>query len=128
VALLRGLGQKHGFEVAEMDAVNAEMVRQLAEQGAAIDAIETCTDVPSNGEAEAWNAWRGRRKPAPGMILKLRREWNVDWEGSFMIGDRDIDMQAAAAAGIAGHQFPGGNLLDFVRTRVAGTRRSSAVR
>jgi D-glycero-D-manno-heptose 1,7-bisphosphate phosphatase len=32
-----------------------------------------------------------------------------------MIGDQDTDMRAAAAAGVRGHLFPGGNLLEFVR-------------
>jgi D-glycero-D-manno-heptose 1,7-bisphosphate phosphatase len=37
-----------------------------------------------------------------------------------MIGDQPTDIAAAAAAGIPGHMFPGGNLLDFVRPILAG--------
>ena len=39
------------------------------------------------------------RKPAPGMILQAAQEWNVDLKLSYMIGDREVDMQAGKAAG-----------------------------
>jgi D-glycero-D-manno-heptose 1,7-bisphosphate phosphatase len=103
------------------------MQGELQRAGAHVDCFEYCPYHP-DGAVERYRHVSELRKPAPGMILKLRREWNVEWDGSFMIGDRDIDMQAAAAAGIPGHQFPGGNLLDFVRARVPEIQRSSAGR
>jgi histidinol phosphatase-like enzyme len=39
-----------------------------------------------------------------------------------MIGDQERDMQAAAAVGIAGHRFYGGNIAEFV-ARVLASRR-----
>ncbi|MBF0635170.1 MAG: HAD hydrolase-like protein, partial [Nitrospinae bacterium] len=42
----------------------------------------------------------GCRKPAPGMILQAVADFNVDIAGSYMIGDKTVDMQAAIAAGV----------------------------
>lgn len=106
----------------DVKSLHAWMQRELQSFGAHIDCFEYCPHHPE-GAVERYRRVSELRKPGPGMILKLQDEWSVDKEGSFMIGDRDIDMQAAAAAGVAGHQFPGGNLLDFVRKHAPARRR-----
>ena len=111
----------------DVKSLHGWMQDELQAAGAHIDCFEYCPDHPE-GVVERYRRVSEMRKPGPGMILKLQKEWNVEMDGSFMIGDRDIDMQAAAAAGIAGHQFPGGNLLDFVRRHVPARRRNPSSR
>ena len=60
--------------------------------------------------------------------LKLQREWSTDASRSFMVGDRDSDVEAAIAAGLPGFKFTGGNLLDFLRRSVPLAQRTQAIR
>lgn len=50
------------------------------------------------------------------MLLDLIGNWPVESRRSFLIGDKDTDIQAARNAGIEGYLFPGGNLDAFVET------------
>ena len=48
------------------------------------------------------------------MIHDLMAHWPVRREGSFVIGDRPTDIEAAEAAGLPGFLFAGGDLDAFV--------------
>jgi D-glycero-D-manno-heptose 1,7-bisphosphate phosphatase len=56
------------------------------------------------------------------MLLCAKRDWPIDWERSFLIGDKNTDTQAAAAAGVQGYLFRGGDLCEFVMGSVLPKR------
>jgi D-glycero-D-manno-heptose 1,7-bisphosphate phosphatase len=58
------------------------------------------------------------------MIIDLLRGWPVDKEASFLIGEKTSDLAAAAAAGVAGRRFTGGDLKDVVTPLLATRKRS----
>jgi D-glycero-D-manno-heptose 1,7-bisphosphate phosphatase len=48
------------------------------------------------------------------MIFDLMKHWPVRLEGSFVIGDRASDIEAAEAANLPGFLFSGGDLDVFM--------------
>ena len=80
-----------------------------------LDAIYYCPHHPDAGEAP-YRADCECRKPNNGMLEQAIREWPISRDGSFMIGDKDSDVEAARRTGIPGYLFAGGDLRDFLRT------------
>lgn len=105
------------YDEAAVRALSAWVAGQVHRAGGTIDDLRYC---PYHEEAvvAAYRRTHPWRKPQPGMLLDLMRAWELDPARCHMIGDQRSDMQAAAAAGVAGHLFPGGDLLRFVRSVV----------
>lgn len=101
------------FTEDQVRALHEWMRTELAAQGALVDDIRYCPyhpegSVPGYVEDHHW------RKPSPGMIHDLMKHWPVRRAGSFVIGDRTTDIEAAEAAGLPGFLFRGGDLDAFV--------------
>lgn len=93
----------------DMASFHSALNLALRREGGWIDAFYHCPFHP-DGAVEAFRADHPDRKPAPGMILRAAKDLDIVLEGSFLIGDKDSDIQAATAAGISGHIYTGGPL------------------
>jgi D-glycero-D-manno-heptose 1,7-bisphosphate phosphatase len=78
------------FTLDQYRAVEAEVLRQLGD--GLIDATYFCPDAP----AQHSNC----RKPAPGMIVKAARDHQIDLSRSFLVGDKESDVECAHNAGV----------------------------
>jgi D-glycero-D-manno-heptose 1,7-bisphosphate phosphatase len=111
-------GVAHGYYAEDaIHALHGWMADELQIRGAHVDAFEYCPFHPE-GVVESYRRDSDRRKPKPGMIRHLQGAWPTNPAGSFVVGDRDSDMEAAAAAGLPGFKFEGGNLLEFLKRSV----------
>jgi D-glycero-D-manno-heptose 1,7-bisphosphate phosphatase len=114
------------FDEGVLHAFHDHLRMLLAGQGAIIDDLRYCPHLPDATSA-VYRRDCSWRKPKPGMILDLAHHWRVDLHRSFLIGDKVSDMEAAAAAGVAGYRFQGGNLLTFVQSVLNSPMRASAL-
>jgi D-glycero-D-manno-heptose 1,7-bisphosphate phosphatase len=76
------------ISVEQYAAVNAEFLRQLP---GGIDAVYFCADHPDNPTP--------RRKPGSGMLEEAARNHGIDLSRSWMIGDKEIDVECGRRAG-----------------------------
>ena len=108
------------FDEAAVKSFHAHMQNALAEKGAHVDAFYYCPHHPA-GTVKAFTMACTCRKPRTGMLEQAAREWPIDIDRSFFIGDKDDDMAAAAAFRIRGIKFDSRlhSLPDLVRQEIA---------
>jgi len=88
-------------------AVHAELLRQLG--AGLIDATYFCPDLPDQQ--------CGCRKPAPGMILEATREHQIDLSCSYLVGDKEIDIECGHNAGVHSIRVKTGPQRDAVDSK-----------
>lgn len=95
-------------------ALHAWMQDEFAAQGAFIDAFYYCPDHP-DACIEKYRRTSANRKPNSGMIVQALSDLHIRPQGSFLVGDKDSDIEAARGAGIPGFLFTGTNLTAFLK-------------
>lgn len=92
-----------GFVTFEqVDEVHKQLETALGKNGAYLDDIYFCPHHPEKGfegEVPELKIDCNCRKPKPGMLLKATQEYNIDLKKSWMIGDRESDIEAGKVAG-----------------------------
>jgi D-glycero-D-manno-heptose 1,7-bisphosphate phosphatase len=75
----------------DMKRIHEKLKSELDRLGCFVDAIYYCPHLPGEG--------CNCRKPEPGMILRAAEDLRIDIASSWMIGDKEIDVEAAKRAG-----------------------------
>ena len=85
-----GIGRGY-FTEDMVHRVHRKLSDEIGRSGARLDATYFCPHTP--------DSCRDCRKPHPGMLYRARDEMAVDLETSYMVGDRQTDVEAGKAAG-----------------------------
>lgn len=87
----------------ELEQIHMQMETLLGHEHAYVNAIYYCPHHPDAGYPEERKEYKitcNCRKPAPGMLLQAAKDWNIDLENSYMIGDSLRDIEAGNNAGV----------------------------
>ena len=108
------------YDGAAVESFHAHMQDGLKKHDAHIDAFYYCPHHPE-GIIKSLAVVCDCRKPRTGMLERAAREWPIDIDTSFLVGDKDEDMAAAAAFNIRGLKFDPRqqSLPDLVRRELA---------
>jgi D,D-heptose 1,7-bisphosphate phosphatase len=89
--------------IDELNIIHNSLETLLGKEHAYIDAIYFCPHHPDSGYPEERKEYKIEcecRKPKPGMLLSASHDLNIDLNNSYMIGDRNVDIEAGDNAGL----------------------------
>lgn len=75
----------------DVSSVHERLLSLLAESGVSLDEAYYCLHAPE----EECNC----RKPSPAMVFDAAKKFDIDLSRSFMIGDREVDIETGRRAG-----------------------------
>ncbi len=117
----------------ELEEIHNRMETELGREGAYLDGIYVCPHHPDKGyegEVVGLKIDCACRKPKPGMLLCAEKDFNINLEESWMVGDRESDIKAGRAAGCKtalvgwedyGQDVTVASVADFVEHFVKGS-------
>lgn len=82
------------FDLATVERVHERLHNLLAAEGVRLDGVFICPHGPDDACA--------CRKPLPGMVEQAARELQFDPRQAFVVGDKAVDVDLAAAVGATG--------------------------
>lgn len=89
--------------LATIKAINRKIETLLCEKGAKIDGIYFCPHHPDRGfpgENIKYKIVCECRKPKVGMILQAVKDFDIDLNKSYMVGDQTVDAMTSKNAGV----------------------------
>ena len=86
------------FDFSALGPMEARLREMFTTEGLELAGVYWCPHFPGAVHPQFGVAC-GCRKPAPGMLIAAAQELSLDRHASWMIGDRDSDVQAAHNAG-----------------------------
>ncbi len=89
---------------AGLDEIHCRMRDELARMGARLDDVLCCPH--DEGTCDC-------RKPKPGLIDQACGKWEIDLEGSLLIGDSDTDRELAQRTGLRFVHVKDGRIADI---------------
>ena len=116
-----GLGTE-GYPLSAYETVQRKMLALFASQGITFAAVHIDPSFPHENSPG--------RKPAIGLVLDYLRSGRLDFEDSWVIGDRETDLELARNMGIVGIRFGPGHAgwLEIARRLVDRPRQATVVR
>ncbi len=82
----------------ELGTIHAALQRQLQDLGARIDRFYYCPHLPT-ASVEKYRKECECRKPNPGMVLSASRDLHIDLKQSYLVGDKEADIETARRSG-----------------------------